>query len=370
MLSLFRAWWNRNLSNHEVAILVFVLLFGFTVILTLGSILAPILASIILSYLLLGWVRYLEKIEFSRTAAYILVYLAFLTIFASVFLILMPMVWKQIVGLFSELPTMLQQAKELILQINDEYPNFFTEQQLSTLTASILKDAQSVGKIALTASVSTIPGVITFAIYLILIPMMVFFFLKDTKKITDWCTSFMPKKRSLLNKVWNEVDEQIGNYVRGKVTEILIVGIATYAVFFFFGLKYSILLASLVGISVLVPYIGAIVVTIPVILVAYIQWGWGSDFGYLVVTYLIVQALDGNVLVPLLFSEAVNLHPLAILIAIIIFGAFWGFWGVFFAIPLATLVKAVINAWPTKGNFRYKKNYRNYKGKSKKPVKA
>jgi putative permease len=61
--------------------------------------------------------------------------------------------------------------------------------------------------------------------------------------------------------------------------------------------------------------------------------------------YGIIQALDGNIIVPLLFSEAVNLHPVTIIIAVIFFGGLWGFWGVFFAIPLATLVKAVINAW-------------------------
>ena len=63
--------------------------------------------------------------------------------------------------------------------------------------------------------------------------------------------------------------------------------------------------------------------------------------------YGIIQALDGNLLVPLLFSEAVNLHPVTIIIAVILFGGLWGFWGVFFAIPLATLVKAVLNAWST-----------------------
>jgi putative permease len=64
------------------------------------------------------------------------------------------------------------------------------------------------------------------------------------------------------------------------------------------------------------------------------------------VAYLVIQALDGNVLVPLLFSEVVNLHPVAIIVAILVFGGLWGFWGVFFAIPLATLVNAVITAWP------------------------
>jgi putative permease len=64
------------------------------------------------------------------------------------------------------------------------------------------------------------------------------------------------------------------------------------------------------------------------------------------VVYTVIQTLDGNVLVPLLFSEAVNLHPVAIICAVLLFGGLWGFWGVFFAIPLATLFKAVLDAWP------------------------
>ncbi|MDO6748829.1 AI-2E family transporter, partial [Gilvimarinus sp. 1_MG-2023] len=101
-----------------------------------------------------------------------------------------------------------------------------------------------------------------------------------------------------------------------------------------------------VGLSVLVPYIGAAVVTIPIALVGYMQWGWNNDFFYLMTVYGIIQALDGNVLVPLLFSEVVNLHPVAIIVAVLVFGGVWGFWGVFFAIPLATLLKAVIQSWP------------------------
>jgi putative permease len=113
-------------------------------------------------------------------------------------------------------------------------------------------------------------------------------------------------------------------------------------------LRYATLLAVLVGLSVLIPYIGAVIVTIPVILVAFFQWGIGEHFVYLLVAYGVVQTLDGAILVPLLFAGAVNLHPLAIIIAVLVFGGWWGFWGVFFAIPLATVVKAILEDWPRK----------------------
>jgi putative permease len=84
-----------------------------------------------------------------------------------------------------------------------------------------------------------------------------------------------------------------------------------------------------------------------VVAVGFFQWGLASEFYWLCAVYLIIQALDGNLLVPLLFSEAVNLHPVAIILAVLFFGGIWGLWGVFFAIPLATVIKAIINAWPT-----------------------
>ncbi|MEO1884404.1 MAG: AI-2E family transporter, partial [Methylococcales bacterium] len=112
------------------------------------------------------------------------------------------------------------------------------------------------------------------------------------------------------------------------------------------GLNYSMLLAVFMGLSVIIPYVGATLVTVPVLGVALFQWGFSSEFIYAAVAYSIIQAIDGVVLVPLLFSEAVNIHPIAIIVAILFFGGIWGMWGVFFAIPLATVVQAVLTAWP------------------------
>jgi putative permease len=161
-----------------------------------------------------------------------------------------------------------------------------------------------------------------------------------------WARGFLPRDRGILVRVWREMDHQIGNYVRGKFIEILIVGSATYIFFVSLGLSYAALLAVLVGISVIVPFVGAVVVTVPVAFAGYGQWGWSTDFAWFMGGYALIHVLDANLLVPLLLSEAVNLHPAAIIVAVLIFGGFWGFWGVFFAIPLATLVKALLSVWP------------------------
>lgn len=142
---------------------------------------------------------------------------------------------------------------------------------------------------------------------------------------------FLPSDTSLSLRVWQEVDKQISNYVRGKFVEVFILWAISYLVFWWLGLNYAMLLAVLMGLSVVIPYVGATLVTFPVLGVAYVQWGvgGGDQFMYVFIAYSVIQALDGVILVPLLFSEAVNLHPVAIIVAILFFGGLWGFWGVF-----------------------------------------
>jgi putative permease len=125
------------------------------------------------------------------------------------------------------------------------------------------------------------------------------------------------------------------------------VWLVSFVMFTILDLNYAVLLSFMIGLSVIIPFVGAAVVTIPISFIGYFQWGFGSEFAYLIIAYAVIQFLGGNVLGPLLFSGMVNLHPVAIIVAVLVFGGIWGFWGVFFAIPLATLVHAVINSWPT-----------------------
>lgn len=346
MIHIIRQWFNRYFSDPEAVLLFFLLLLGFSLVVFMGEILTPVLASIVIAYLLDGVVAYLERLKLPRLPAVIVAFVAFLGLLLLSFLILFPLLWRQLITLFDDLPVMLLKGQQLLVALVQRFPEFFSETQVQTFTSGLLTEAHNSAKIMLSISWSSITSLMTGIVYLVLVPLLVFCFLKDKMKIIGWASDFLPVKRGLLRKVSIEVNDQIGNYIRGKVIEILVLGIATYAVFTFFNLQYAALLACLVGVSALIPYIGAIVMTLPVMIVAYFQWGLGAHFGYFMLTYGVVQGVDANILVPLLFSEAVNLHPIAIVVATVVFGGVWGFWGVFFAIPLATLVKAVLNAWP------------------------
>ncbi len=348
MLEVFKKWYSRYLFEEE-AVLLLVLLGGAVVLLmTIGHILAPLLASIVLAYLMQGLSGQLEQHGVPSWLGVSLAYLVFVGVFFGVTLGLLPLVWRQLVSLATEMPRYIDQGKQLLIVLPDRYPELVSREQVASLIAKAQAEAGTMGQLVVTRSLASLPGLLSVVMYMVLIPILVFFFLRDREMILGWMSSFLPDERPLLRRIWGEMNQQFANYSRGKVLEIIIVGGVSYASFVWLDLRYAALLGLLVGLSVIIPYVGAALVTVPVVAVGFFQWGLTNEFYVLCVVYLVIQALDGNVLVPLLFSEAVNLHPVAIILAILFFGGIWGLWGVFFAIPLATLIKAVIYAWPSR----------------------
>ncbi len=347
MKEVLTRWYQRYLSEEEAVILLVMLTVAFVVMLAFGEILAPVFVAVILAYLMQGVANVLRQRGLPAELSVAVSTLLAMGGFFAVLFGLAPLVWRQLVALLREAPAMIEAGRKVLVTLPEEYPVFFTQQQVNELTTAIQAEMTSVGQLLVTKGLSSIPSVLALTVYLILIPLMVFFFLKDREQLIGWFAGFLPEKRPLLNQIWQELNLQFANYARGKGIEVLIIGVASYAVFAVFSLNYAALLGLLVGLSVIVPYIGAALVTIPVVVVAYFQFGVTPDFYWVVGAYLLIQVLDGNVLVPLLFSEAVNLHPVAIVIAVLFFGGLWGLWGVFFAIPLATLVNAILSAWPS-----------------------
>ncbi|MBB3240583.1 putative permease [Pseudomonas sp. Tn43] len=348
MFKVLRDWIQRYFSDEEAVVLAVLLFLAFTAVLTLGGMLAPVLAGMVLAYLMQGLVVTLERLRMPGGAAVGLVFALFMGLLLVFIIVVVPLLWHQLITLFNELPGMLVKWQSLLLLLPERYPHLVSDEQVLQAIEVARGEIGKFGQWALTFSLSSLPLLVNIMIYLVLVPILVFFFLKDREMIGQWVRGYLPRERALITRVAQEMNRQIANYIRGKVIEIFICGGVTYIAFVALGLNYSALLALLVGVSVVVPYVGAVVVTVPVLLIALFQWGWSDQFIYLMAVYGIIQTLDGNVLVPLLFSEAVNLHPVAIICAVLLFGGLWGFWGVFFAIPLATLFKAVLDAWPRK----------------------
>ena len=346
MIDLFRDWYSRNFSDPQAVILALLLVVVFGLVWLFGGILAPVLVALVLAYLLEGVVKTMQRWRVPRTLASVFVLMAFIAVSIVVGLVVVPLLIQQVEQLVRAIPNILARIQEQLLRLPELYPEVFTVSQVNELIGNLRQELGSATQDVLSFSLAQIGSIVVVAVYAVLVPLMVFFGLKDKDKLLAFFARFIPKKSELSFRVWREVDGKIANYIRGKFVEIVIVWGVTYVTFLLMGLDYSLLLSFLVGISVIVPYIGAVLVTVPIALIGFFQWGFVAKLGYLLLVYQIIQILDGNVLVPLLFSEVVNLHPLAIIVAVLFFGGLFGFWGVFFAIPLATLCQAVMNAWP------------------------
>lgn len=345
----FFGWIKHRFSNPDLLALFLLLAIIVAIFAVFGNILMPIIASIVIAYLLQWGVRFLEKKRFPHLLSVILIYALFLTLVVIALLGLLPALWHQLTIMINQLPYTLGRAQTELMQLPQRYPDYVSTSQVQQVVSEFQTNSTRFGQWILSTSLASIPGVIEVIVYLVLVPLLVYFFLMDQQIIWRWFSRYMPRNRRAITHVWTEVHDNIGNYVGGKILEMFIVWVVSYFVFWLMGLPYAMVLSALVGVSVIVPYIGAVVVTVPVLMIAFLQWGWSPKFAYLVIAYGIIITLDANVLVPLLFSEVVALHPIAIIIATLVFGKLWGFWGVFFAIPLAILVKAILNALPRRG---------------------
>ena len=346
MKQVFKKWQEQYFNNEETVLLALMLVVLLVVATTLGAVLGPVFTAMILAFLLQGLVNSLSRRGVSLGLAITIAFTLFFVGFVSVLVVLIPIVGRQTSLFIGELPNMLGRIRDLLVSLPEKYAEYVSPEQFQIIVARASEEVAGLAEQILSLSISSFPGLFGILLYLFLVPMLVFFMLKDKDILIGFVTKLLPRERSVMTTIWTEMDIQFANYVRGKAIEILIVGATSYVAFLILGLNYAALLALLVGLSVLIPYIGATAVTLPVLLVGYMQWGYSAEFFWLFVVYGFIQFLDGNLLVPLLFSEVVNLHPVAIIVAVLFFGGIWGFWGVFFSIPLATLVKAIYNAWP------------------------
>jgi len=347
MKDLIRSFIDRFFFDEETIYFALLLITSIIVLIIFGGVLLPVLISLVIAFLLNGLVGMFQNFNLSRWLSLTLSLLIFFGLYLSLILIL-PSIVNQINSLIQSLPNIVVSFQKTLLGMSEAYPDIFSEQDIRSLLLNISSQINNLLSGVLGQLATTISFAVSALLYAILIPLMVFFFVKDRDILLSMVSSFFPKERSLIDAIFKEMNGQLFNYVTGKIIEMFIVGTVSYVVFSFLNLPYSVLLSILVGLSVIVPFFGAILVTIPVLLVGMYEWGLTEQFYWLTGLYFLIQALDGNLLVPLLFSVRNNLHPVVIIIAVLFFGGIWGFWGMFFAIPLATFIKAILNSWPEK----------------------
>ena len=347
MYDYLKGFFRNYFYEEEQFAALFILIIAGVLLYFIGSTITPVFVSILVAYLLNGVMNFFEEKNYSKKISFYFTFTIFLAFYLFILLSL-PYVTGQIASLINELPAIVAFVESLFNDLMIRYPNFFTTEQVEEIFASSASLIPSIAEQVLIQLNTSFSAIMNALIFLILTPILVFFFLKDKSEMLSYLTFFLPNKRSLLSKIWSDLNIQLFGYVRGKALEMIIVASITSTAFLVLEVNYSVILGILVGMSVLIPLFGAILVTIPVVAIGLFQWGLDTSFYIFLFVYFMIQILDGNVLFPLLMGNEVNLHPVLIILSILVFGGIWGFWGLLLAVPIATLIRAVFKVWPKK----------------------
>lgn len=441
MLEFFKNFYYKNLSRPEAAILILQFLTIFIIVYFFSGIFAPLIAALILAFMLERPVSFLVKHGTSRLSASILVTLLYITVVASIFITIIPPAFSQLSKITQNISQAISVDHKITLPVSPENKTIVIDQANSTsennqdnsiktedtsenqevpplntddnaqktennspkaenhpnsnsskeetkenvaashtdVTISLVMDKieklkeklpatyhnllsedniKEVAKyiksqikdwispILTTQLAPFILDTVTILVYLIIVPIFSFYMLKDKDKLLKLSGHYLSSHK-LVSNFWGEMNRQISQYLNGKCIHIVLISIINGIAFALFGLNYALLLGIGVGLSVLIPYVGSLIITVPVIIIGLMQFGFSSFLAWLLVVYIIIQLIDSYVITPMLFSETLNLDAFSILVAIVVFGGIWGIWGVILAIPLATFVKTIIQLWPT-----------------------
>ncbi|WP_193771342.1 AI-2E family transporter [Candidatus Magnetaquicoccus inordinatus] len=334
--------WLRRLHDPQIAGLMLVLVTGGLLIYLFGHALAPYLTALVIAYLLEGIIRALRRLHCPRILAVWLVFGLFLLMLNLLLFVLLPHLIVELARISEEIPRITTTIKQLSHQLTESAAGLFNPEQVESMLLHLVENSQELLGKSVTFLLRGVPGLISLTLYLLLVPFLVFFFMKDKEPLLAAFSRYLPGERALLERVLHEVNAGVGGYIHGKFWEMLLLAITSYIGFALIDFRYAFVVGLLTGLSVLIPFLGLAVVTIPVVLLGIFQWGASWEALHPLLIYGILQLVDGNIVAPLILGETVRIHPTTIMLAVLLFGSLWGVVGVFFAVPLVVLLKSVL----------------------------
>ena len=366
MINLIKNWYLRHFSTPGSIEFAIVLIAAFLIVYYLMWLVGPLVVALCFAYVLDWAVRALmHKFKLGRRLSSSIVMVVFVSLSIGILVFIVPKILQQANQMYVSLQTISSQTVNIEngegLETNiatriydftqtlpEPIPSMITQDEVKELIikarSSIISATTTIMKTQIMPSVF---NAMTWLMYLIIVPIFTFLMLANKEQLQKRVRTYiLPSNQVLIHEFWPKINAQIEGYIRGKLVHITVISVVNTVAFLCFGLNYAFLLGIGVGLSVVIPYVGAVIITIPIILVGAFQFGFTGMFLWLLIVYVVIQLLDSNVLTPMLFSKAMNLDAFSILTAIFIFGGLWGFWGVFFSIPLATFLQTIVTSWP------------------------
>ncbi|MDF2722196.1 MAG: permease [Paenibacillus sp.] len=304
----------------------------------LKAVLAPFIIALIISYVLNPIVKLLNGRKVPRTAAVLLIYAVFIASVTVIVMNVTPVLMKQVGELNEHMPELTMRAQGLFDGLNDN--RMLPESVRSGINNAIVKMENGLAAF-IAGFVDGIGSTINMLMVAFIVPFLAFYMLKDYQLIEKTVLATVPRThRTNAIKLVIDIDTALGNYIRGQFIVCMLVGLLAFIGYWLIDMPYALLLASIVAIFNIIPYLGPFFGAAPAIIMA-------STVSlkmvlFVVAINLVVQVLEGNVISPQVVGRTLHLHPLLIIFALLVGGEIAGIVGLILAVPCFAVIKVLV----------------------------
>ncbi|MDX2082613.1 MAG: AI-2E family transporter [Rickettsiales bacterium] len=338
-----------KLKEKIIAAILIALVLG-SLIYLVGSTLIPFIFAIVIAYFLNPLVgKFCRKYRINRTFATSLILGLFLVFLISFGLLVFPIIYLQTVDFINSVPDYFKifvsdfypkiciTLNKFGFTFDSDFSRLLEKEQITTKFLTFFKDFIS-------NAISSSSTIIDILSLIFIMPILLFYFLKDWEIMLTKINSFIPKNgEDQIRKIFSEIDKTMSGYIRGQFNVCLILGIIYAALLSIAGLNFGFLIGFLTGMLVFIPYVGMLIGVTCGIIVALFQWGFDfANIGLIAIIFLIGQTIESNFLTPKLVGSRIGLHPLWLIFGLFFFGACFGFFGVLLAVPLTAISGVII----------------------------
>ncbi|RDW21704.1 AI-2E family transporter [Oceanobacillus chungangensis] len=299
----------------------------------------PFLIAILIAYLLYPIINKIHSYNIHKGLAILFIYVLFFGGIAYLIYRVYPVIVLQVRDLANNFPKMTDMYEGIVLNIY-EYTSFLPETVHDKMDQLIIGLEKSIENV-LTKLVGGFTRIFDMILVITIIPVLVFYFLKDYDRMKDFFKQFIPTRyREPLSKMVHAIDANLGSYIRGQLLICLIITIITLIVFKLLHIEYALLLAVILGITNIIPYFGPIIGSIPAVAIA--ATTSGSLVIFVLVAVFAIQTIEGNLLSPYIVGKSIAIHPVAIILAILVGSKLFGVIGLILAVPILTILKVIV----------------------------
>jgi predicted PurR-regulated permease PerM len=284
--------------------------------------------------------RLRDRLPLTRVQTIALVYVGLVLLAVGTAVLMVPAAVSQLSSVSSRLPGLLADAKSWAASFEPAVVGTTAERLLQTLELSFIRggvtgaDPEMVVEFGLTAADA--------AIAVLTVVTLVFFWLISRESLQRFTLSLLPlRERGAVRAAWNQVEQRLGDWFRGQLTVMAAVGAMTTVAYLLLGLEDALLLGLFAGVAEIIPIVGPAIGAVPALISAFVVGG--PELALVVAgVYVVIQLVEGHVLVPMVMRNAVGLPPFVVIIALLVGAAVAGLIGALLAVPVAAAIAVIL----------------------------